>query len=129
MYDNSWTSLPTHARERAERAKRKIPLRKKSKAGIVPAPKAILLLKTHLEKTGDFLYLRVQKGVSFQRGLSLRNFRICRSQKEYEAAGADCISVLTEPKWFLGSNEYLEENCGMRFPFPACARILPLMNI
>ena len=29
--------------------------------------------------------------------------------KEYEAAGADCISVLTEPKWFLGNDEYLKE--------------------
>jgi indole-3-glycerol phosphate synthase len=29
--------------------------------------------------------------------------------KDYEKAGADCISVLTEPKWFLGSNEYLKE--------------------
>ena len=29
--------------------------------------------------------------------------------KDYEAAGADCISVLTEPKWFLGSDAYLKE--------------------
>lgn len=29
--------------------------------------------------------------------------------KEYEEAGADCISVLTEPKWFLGKDEYLSE--------------------
>ena len=29
--------------------------------------------------------------------------------KEYEEAGADCISVLTEPKWFLGSDDYLRE--------------------
>ena len=28
---------------------------------------------------------------------------------DYEAAGADCISVLTEPKWFLGSDRYLQE--------------------
>lgn len=28
---------------------------------------------------------------------------------EYETAGADCISVLTEPKWFLGSDTYLQE--------------------
>ena len=29
--------------------------------------------------------------------------------KDYETAGADCISVLTEPKWFLGSDSYLKE--------------------
>ena len=29
--------------------------------------------------------------------------------KDYEGAGADCISVLTEPKWFLGSEKYLKE--------------------
>ena len=29
--------------------------------------------------------------------------------KDYESAGADCISVLTEPKWFLGSDEYLRQ--------------------
>ena len=28
---------------------------------------------------------------------------------DYEDAGADAISVLTEPKWFLGKNEYLQE--------------------
>ena len=33
---------------------------------------------------------------------------MCKS-REYEAAGANCISVLTEPKWFLGSDEYLRE--------------------
>ena len=29
--------------------------------------------------------------------------------KDYEASGADCISVLTEPKWFLGSDQYLKK--------------------
>jgi indole-3-glycerol phosphate synthase len=29
--------------------------------------------------------------------------------REYEDAGADCISVLTEPKWFLGKDAYLRE--------------------
>ena len=32
--------------------------------------------------------------------------------REYEAAGADAVSVLTEPKWFLGSDEYLREIAG-----------------
>lgn len=31
------------------------------------------------------------------------------NRPEYEAAGADAISVLTEPKWFLGSDNYLRE--------------------
>ncbi|MBO5550884.1 MAG: indole-3-glycerol phosphate synthase TrpC, partial [Lachnospiraceae bacterium] len=29
--------------------------------------------------------------------------------KEYEAAGADCISVLTEPEWFMGKDDHLKE--------------------
>ena len=29
--------------------------------------------------------------------------------REYEAAGAECISVLTEPKWFKGDGEFLRE--------------------
>ena len=29
--------------------------------------------------------------------------------REYEAAGADCISCLTEPKWFLGSDQIFRE--------------------
>lgn len=29
--------------------------------------------------------------------------------REYESAGAECISVLTEPKWFKGSSEYLRK--------------------
>ena len=33
--------------------------------------------------------------------------------KEYEKAGADAISVLTEPKWFLGSDRYLKEISNM----------------
>lgn len=48
------------------------------------------------------------KGVSLK-GLIAPDFPYLRIAKEYEAAGADCISVLTEPKWFLGSDEYLRE--------------------
>ncbi len=29
--------------------------------------------------------------------------------REYQAAGADCVSCLTEPKWFLGSDEIFRE--------------------
>ena len=35
------------------------------------------------------------------------DFPYLQIAKDYEAAGADAISVLTEPRWFLGSDEYL----------------------
>ncbi|MDD6734460.1 MAG: indole-3-glycerol phosphate synthase TrpC [Lachnospiraceae bacterium] len=49
------------------------------------------------------------KKASPSKGLIEPNFQYLKIAKEYEEAGADCISVLTEPKWFLGSDEYLKE--------------------
>lgn len=48
------------------------------------------------------------KKASPSKGLIEPDFRYLEIAREYEAAGADCISVLTEPKWFLGSDEYLK---------------------
>lgn len=48
------------------------------------------------------------KKASPSKGLIAPNFPYLEIAKEYEAAGADCISVLTEPKWFLGNDEYLK---------------------
>ena len=49
------------------------------------------------------------KKASPSKGLIAEDFPYLQIAKEYEAAGADCISVLTEPKWFLGKNEFLRE--------------------
>ena len=49
------------------------------------------------------------KKASPSRGIIAHNFPYLQIAKEYEAAGADCISVLTEPKWFLGNKEYLHQ--------------------
>ena len=49
------------------------------------------------------------KKASPSKGLIAPEFPYLQIAEEYEAAGADCISVLTEPKWFLGSDEYLRE--------------------
>ena len=49
------------------------------------------------------------KKASPSKGLIAEDFPYLAIAREYEAAGASCISVLTEPKWFLGKNEYLKE--------------------
>lgn len=58
------------------------------------------------------------KGVSFicevkkaspSKGLIAPDFPWLQIAKEYEAAGASAISVLTEPEYFLGSDRYLQE--------------------
>lgn len=49
------------------------------------------------------------KKASPSKGLIAEEFPYVEIAKDYEAAGASCISVLTEPRWFLGANEYLKE--------------------
>ena len=49
------------------------------------------------------------KKASPSKGLIAPEFPCLAIAKEYENAGAAAISVLTEPKWFLGRNQYLQE--------------------
>ena len=68
----------------------------------------------------DFLFEKALKGedISFiceckkaspSKGIIAENFPYADIALEYEKAGADAISVLTEPKYFLGKEEYLSE--------------------
>ncbi len=49
------------------------------------------------------------KKASPSKGVIAERFPYVEIGKEYEKAGADAISVLTEPFYFQGSNAYLEE--------------------
>ncbi len=49
------------------------------------------------------------KKASPSKGIIAENFPYLDIAKEYEKAGADAISVLTEPEYFLGSDKYLRE--------------------
>ena len=60
-------------------------------------------------KKDDVAFICECKKASPSKGLIAPDFPYLKIAQEYEAAGADCISVLTEPKWFLGKNEYLAE--------------------
>lgn len=49
------------------------------------------------------------KKASPSKGVIAADFPYVQIAREYEAAGADCISVLTEPDYFMGSVDYLRE--------------------
>lgn len=49
------------------------------------------------------------KKASPSKGLIAEDFPYLKIAKDYEAAGASAISVLTEPKWFKGELKYLNE--------------------
>lgn len=49
------------------------------------------------------------KKASPSKGVIAENFPYLEIAKEYEKAGACAISCLTEPKWFMGHDEYLKE--------------------
>ncbi len=49
------------------------------------------------------------KKASPSKGVIAEEFPYVKIAREYEAAGADAMSVLTEPKWFMGRDEYLKD--------------------
>ena len=59
-----------------------------------------------LQQNGMSFICEVKKA-SPSKGLIAKDFNPVQQAKEYEAAGAAAISCLTEPNYFLGSNEYL----------------------
>lgn len=54
-------------------------------------------------------YICEVKKASPSKGVIAKDFPYMEIAKDYEKAGASAISVLTEPKYFMGSNDYLLE--------------------
>lgn len=102
--------LAEHARERVSEAKRKISP-KDLKQQALSMKKGSFAFEKALRKDGISFICECKKA-SPSKGLIAPEFPYLQIAEEYEAAGADCISVLTEPKWFLGSDEYLREIAG-----------------
>ena len=98
----------------ANEARRRVSELKKQKSLDVIIREAEALPK------GDFAFEKAlrQKDVAFitevkkaspSKGLITKNFNYVKIAKEYEAAGAAAISVLTEPAYFLGRDQYLKD--------------------
>ncbi|MGN0630762.1 MAG: indole-3-glycerol phosphate synthase TrpC [Ruminococcus sp.] len=99
--------LAAAAKERTEAAKQKISA-EKIKEMALALPKGSFEFEKALKKS-DIAFICECKKASPSKGIIAEDFPYLSIAKEYEAAGADCISVLTEPTRFLGSDEYLRE--------------------
>lgn len=99
--------LANYARERVALAKRELPERELEHMAFA-LPRGKFEFEQALQKPGISFICECKKA-SPSKGLIAPDFPYLEIAREYEAAGADCISVLTEPKWFLGNNDYLKE--------------------
>ena len=102
--------LAEHARERVKEARKKVPFEglKEQSMSLTGTARERFAFENALKKPGLSFICECKKA-SPSKGLIAPDFPYVRIAGEYEEAGADCISVLTEPKWFLGSERYLRE--------------------
>ncbi|MDY3919895.1 MAG: indole-3-glycerol phosphate synthase TrpC [Candidatus Limivivens sp.] len=68
-------------------------------------------LEEALKKPGISFICEVKKA-SPSKGVIVQDFPYLQIAEEYETAGADAVSVLTEPDYFQGSPAYLKEISG-----------------
>ena len=104
---NILDELAEYAKVRVKEAKEIRPL-DVVKTEALSKPKGDFEFEKALKKDGMSFICECKKA-SPSKGIIAEEFDYLTIAKDYEAAGADCISVLTEPKWFLGSDQYLQE--------------------
>lgn len=110
------SEIAAYAQERVAQAQRQVPLKELQArlAQAAPAPGDQSARLTGLQaalaarkQRGELAFICECKKASPSKGLIALDFDYLKIAQTYEAAGADAISVLTEPKWFLGADEYL----------------------
>ena len=104
---NILNQLADHARERVKTAEKTHPF-EEIKERALSLPKGDFAFEKALAKPGIRFICECKKA-SPSKGLIAPEFPYLEIARSYEKAGADAVSVLTEPKWFLGDDRYLKE--------------------
>ena len=99
--------LAQYAAERVAAAQQRLSLGDLKRQALA-LPKGRIAFEHALQKPGISFICECKKA-SPSKGILAETFPYLDIARAYEDAGADCISVLTEPKWFLGSDAYLQE--------------------
>ncbi len=100
--------IAADTRERVEAQKRQLPFAKLRTQAEKLENQSDFPFQKALRSPGLSVICEVKKA-SPSKGVIAEEFPYVPIAKEYEAAGAAAISVLTEPHFFLGRNEYLAE--------------------
>ncbi|WP_432644984.1 indole-3-glycerol phosphate synthase TrpC [Methanobrevibacter sp.] len=95
-------------KKRVEDAKKRIPLEEIKKDVSLMDVTDEFPFKKALSEDGMSIIAEVKKA-SPSKGLIAEDFDYITIAKDYEQAGASAISVLTEPFFFMGSDDYLSE--------------------
>lgn len=99
--------LAAYAKERVEQAKKKISFEEMKRQALA-LPEGDFAFEKALEEKQMSFICEVKKA-SPSKGVIAEDFPYLEIAKEYEKAGATCISCLTEPKWFFGSDTIFRE--------------------
>lgn len=97
-------TIAAEAKRRVERAKAENP--HMAEIALSEAKEKPFFFEEALKKDTMSFICEVKKA-SPSKGIIAEDFPYESIAEEYEAAGADAVSVLTEPKFFLGEGEYL----------------------
>jgi indole-3-glycerol phosphate synthase len=103
--------LAAASRKRVAAAKEKIPMKAMENLAFEALEKTKgndLSFERSLSSPGISFICEIKRA-SPSKGLIAPEFPYVEIARDYETAGADAISVLTEPEYFLGSNDYLTE--------------------
>jgi len=99
--------IAAYAEQRVKYAEKKRPLEDVRRSAL-ELPKGTFPFTRRIGQAGLSFICEVKKA-SPSRGMISEDFPYVHIAREYEESGADCISCLTEPKWFLGSDDIFEE--------------------
>ena len=108
MSENILQTIAAHTVKRVEASRQKVSAEEMRRAALSMNPDTGFPFEAALAGP-DISFICECKKASPSKGLIAPDFPYLRIAREYEAAGAACISVLTEPEWFLGENRYLKE--------------------
>lgn len=104
---NILKEIAAYAVKRVQQAESKIPLEViKEQALALPGKEFVF---EHALRKPELSFICECKKASPSKGIIAEDFPYLKIAQEYEQAGADCISILTEPKYFLGDDSYLQE--------------------